>query len=118
MSEIERMEEIKRSIRTKLLTLSNKILEVDEFKEAILEVAQKFDCECEYWFDEYPYIYSYRPLEETNEYISFEKGVDEIVCNEYYIEPELTRVLIRIYGKDYILPLEVGEISVERVERE
>jgi len=112
------IDEIKKNIETKLKLLLGRVIEVDEFKEAILEVAQKFDCECEYWFDEYPYIYSYRPLEETNEYISFEKGVDEIVCNEYYIEPELTRVLIRIYGKDYILPLEVGEISVERVERE
>jgi hypothetical protein len=118
MSEIERMEEIKRSIRTILLTLSNKILEVDEFKKEILKVTQKFDCGCEYWFDEYPYIYSYKPLEETNEYISFEKGVDEIVCNEYYIEPELTRVLIRVNNDDYILVLEVGEISVEKVERE
>jgi hypothetical protein len=118
MSEIERMEEIKRSIRTKLLTLSNKILDVDEFKGAILEVVKKFDYECEYWFDEYPYIYSYKLLEEENEYISFEKGVDEIICNEYYIEPELTKVLIRAREKDYILLLEIGEISVERVERE
>jgi hypothetical protein len=111
MSEIE---EIKERIKRGLLILKDKILEVSEYKEAILEDAQKYDRECEYWFDEYPYIYSQRILEEN--YITFERAVDEVICNKYYIEVELERLMVEIDGKDYILVLEVKEVKVEKNE--
>jgi len=109
---MEKMEEIKRNIRTKLLTLSDKILEVDEFKEALLT---QVNDECEYWFDEYPRIYSYELLETG--YISLEEGIDEMICSKYYIKVKMKRIFLEIQ-KDYIIVLEVGETSVEEREED
>jgi len=108
------IDEIKKNIETKLKLLLGRVIEVDEYKQEIIEAIRE---DCDYYFDEYPEIYSYNAisdLENEYGYISYERGIDEIYCREYTIYPELVRVLITAYNKDYILLLEIKEIDIEK----
>ena len=102
--------EIKKNIETKLKFLLGRVIEVDSYKQEIIEAIREY---CDYYFDEYPEIYIYSVISE-NGYISYERGTDEINCREYIIYPELVRILITAYNKDYILLLEIKEIDIEK----
>jgi hypothetical protein len=102
--------EIKKKVKAKLKLLLGKIIEIDSYKQEIIEAIGEY---CDYYFDEYPDIYSYSAISEDS-YISYERGIDEIACRGYAIYPELVRVLISAHNNDYILLLEIKEIDIEK----
>jgi len=109
-------EEIEKSLRFELEFLKGKLIEATEFTDRLLSKIQRLtNSECEYEFDEYPHIYSEKIYEDGYGYISYERSIDEIRCENHEIYLEMKRIIMTLdKGKiDLILILEDGEIRVK-----
>jgi len=111
------IEEIKRSLILELEFLKGKLIEANDYTDKLLSKIQRLtNSECEYEFDEFPHVYSERIYDDGYGYISYERSIDEIRCeNNYEIHIETERVIMTLdKGKvDLILLLRIGEIRVK-----
>jgi len=111
-------EKIKDGIMSILMIMTNKVLTADEYMKPLLIKAEKLTGEeCEYYFDEYPHLISIHKTDEDG-YVSLEKAIDEIKCENYDIYPEVVRVLINIGNNDLVITLDVKDVEVKKIERE
>jgi len=116
-TEEQKEEKIKDGVMSILMIMTNKVLTADEYMKPLLIKAEKLTGEeCEYYFDEYPYLFSIH--KDDNGYVSLEKAIDEIKCENYDIYPEIIRVLISINNNDLVITLDVRDVEVKKIERE
>jgi len=116
IEEIERNERIAKDIVFRLEFLREKILEADKYVDEVLYTAQQLThTECEYRFDEYPYVFSQKIFEDGS-YISYEDAIDEIKCGNRVIYVENERVSLQIGKIDLILILKVRKVEVKKRE--
>jgi hypothetical protein len=116
VEEIERNERIAKSIKFELEYLKEKLLDVEDYVTDIrFRAEQVAHSECEYLFDEYPYVISQK-IYEDGSYVSFEDATDEIKCESYKIFLRMERVNIQIGKIDLILILKIKEVEVKKRE--
>ena len=116
VEEIEGNEKIAKNVRFELEYLKERLLDVEDYVTAIrFRAEQVAHSECEYRFDEYPYILSQKVFEDGS-YVSFENAVDEVKCQNYTINIETERVSIQIGKIDLILILKVRKVEVKKRE--
>jgi len=116
VEEIEGNEKIAKNVRFELEYLKERLLDVEDYVTAIrFRAEQVTHSECEYRFDEYPYVISQK-IYEDGSYVSFEDASDEIKCKSYKIFLRMERVNIQIGKIDLILILKLKEIEVKKRE--
>jgi len=112
------IEELEKSIRFEMEFLKNRLIEASDYTDKLLSKVQKLiNNECEYEFDEFPHIYSEKIYEDDYGYVSYERAIDEIKCQNHEILLETKRIIMTLdKGKvDLILILDVGEIRVKEI---
>jgi len=116
VEEVEKQEKIAKSIKFELEYLKERLLDVEDYTTAIrFRAEQLTHSECEYRFDEYPYVISQK-IYEDGSYISYGYAIDEIECQNYTIDVETERVDIQIGKIDLILILKVKKVEVKKRE--
>ena len=116
VEEVEKQQKIAKDIRFELEYLKERLLDVEDYTTDIrFRAEQVTHSECEYRFDEYPYVISQK-IYEDGSYVSFEDASDEIKCESYKIFLRMERVNIQIGKIDLILILKVKEIEVKKRE--
>jgi len=116
VEEVEKQQKIAKDIRFELEYLKERLLDVEDYTtDIIFRAEQLTHSQCEYRFDEYPYVISQK-IYEDGSYVSFEDASDEIKCESYKIFLRMERVNIQIGKIDLILILKVKEIEVKKRE--
>jgi len=116
IEEVEKQEKIAKSIKFELEYLKERLLDVEDYVTDIRFRAEQIaHSECEYLFDEYPYVISQKVFEDGS-YIAYEDAVDEIKCQNFVINIETERVNVQIEKVDLLLILKVKKIEVKKRE--